>query len=113
MGELATPRSQYEQVGLADDRGPVQQWRRTEEELKANWSRSPISSSSPADTRDGAALDLARTIIRRRTPLCAPAPEKVIANGEMVRLSQPAVGSHLYSGAVPGGALVRLAHRPE
>ncbi|HEU5378157.1 MAG TPA: cob(I)yrinic acid a,c-diamide adenosyltransferase [Ktedonobacteraceae bacterium] len=85
MGELATPPENYEKVGLRITLEHVQSLERTEEALKQEV-EIPNKFIIPGDTPDGAALDLARTIIRRAERMAVKLlHDGVIANGEVVR----------------------------
>ncbi|HTI15614.1 MAG TPA: cob(I)yrinic acid a,c-diamide adenosyltransferase [Dictyobacter sp.] len=64
MGELATPPEQYEKIGLKMTPDHVQRLEQIEDELKQEVAI-PNKFIIPGDTQDGAALDLARTIVRR------------------------------------------------
>jgi cob(I)alamin adenosyltransferase len=64
MGELATPPENYEQMGLRMTVEHVQHLEQVEAELQ-HAVEIPNKFVIPGDTLDGAALDLARTIIRR------------------------------------------------
>src|SRR2546428_8542058 len=64
MGELATLPENYEKMGLRMTIEHVQRLEQIEEELKREV-EIPNKFIIPGDTLDGAALDLARTIIRR------------------------------------------------
>jgi cob(I)alamin adenosyltransferase len=64
MGELATPPEHYEQMGLHMTIEHVQHLEQVEAELQRDV-EIPNKFIIPGDTLDGAALDLARTIIRR------------------------------------------------
>jgi cob(I)alamin adenosyltransferase len=85
MGELATPPENYEKMGLRITPEHVQRLEQTEEALKQEV-EIPNKFIIPGDTPDGAALDLARTIIRRAERMAVKLlHEKVIENGEVVR----------------------------
>lgn len=85
MGELATPPENYEKMGLAMTIEHVQELERIEEELK-NAVEIPNKFIIPGDTLDGAALDLARTIIRRAERMAVKLlHDGVIQNVEVVR----------------------------
>ncbi len=85
MGELATPAEHYEQVGLRVTAEQVQWLEQVEEELKQEV-EIPNKFVIPGDTLDGAALDLARTIIRRAERMAVRLlHEQVIQNVEVVR----------------------------
>lgn len=85
MGELATPPENYEKMGLRVTPEHVQKLEQTEEALKQEV-EIPNKFIIPGDTPDGAALDLARTIIRRAERMAVKLlHEGVIENGEVVR----------------------------
>lgn len=85
MGELATPPENYEKMGLRMTAGHVQRLEQTEEALKREV-EIPNKFIIPGDTPAGAALDLARTIIRRAERMAARLlHEGIIQNGEVVR----------------------------
>jgi cob(I)alamin adenosyltransferase len=85
MGELATTPEHYEKMGLRVTAEHVQGLEQVEESLKREV-EIPNKFIIPGDTLDGAALDLARTIIRRAERMCVKLlHEGVIANGEVVR----------------------------
>jgi cob(I)alamin adenosyltransferase len=85
MGELATPPENYEKMGLRVTPEHVQRLEQTEEALKQEV-EIPNKFIIPGDTPDGAALDLARTIIRRAERMAVKLlHEGVIENGEVVR----------------------------
>lgn len=85
MGELATPPENYEKMGLRVTPEYVQRLEQTEEALKREV-EIPNKFIIPGDTPDGAALDLARTIIRRAERMAVRLlHEGVIKNGEVVR----------------------------
>lgn len=85
MGELATPPENYEKVGLRITPEHVQRLEQTEETLKQEV-EIPNKFIIPGDTPDGAALDLARTIIRRAERMAVKLlHDGVIANNEVVR----------------------------
>jgi cob(I)alamin adenosyltransferase len=85
MGELATPEENYEQVGLRITIEHVQRLEQVEEALKCEVAI-PNKFIIPGDTLDGAALDLARTIIRRAERLAVKLlHDGVIQNNEVVR----------------------------
>ncbi|HEY3991688.1 MAG TPA: cob(I)yrinic acid a,c-diamide adenosyltransferase [Ktedonobacteraceae bacterium] len=85
MGELATPPENYEKMGLRVTREHVQRLEQVEESLKQEV-EIPNKFIIPGDTPDGAALDLARTIIRRAERMAVKLlHEGVIENGEVVR----------------------------
>src|SRR5689334_13862668 len=85
MGELATPPENYEEVGLHMTIEHVQHLEQLEEELKQEV-EIPNRFIIPGDTVDGAALDLARAIIRRAERLATKLlHDQIITNGEVVR----------------------------
>lgn len=85
MGELATPPENYEQMGLRMTVEHVQRLEQMEEELKREV-EIPNKFIIPGDTLDGAALDLARTIIRRAERMAVRLlHDGVIQNTEVVR----------------------------
>lgn len=84
MGELATPAENYEKMGLRMTVEHVKHLERVEEELKREV-EIPNKFIIPGDTLDGAALDLARTMIRRAERLAVKLlHDGVIQNGEVV-----------------------------
>lgn len=85
MGELATPPENYEKMGLRITSEHVQHLEQTEDALKQEV-EIPNKFIIPGDTPDGAALDLARTIIRRAERMIVKLlHDGVIENGEVVR----------------------------
>ncbi len=85
MGELATPAENYEKMGLRMTIEHVQWLEAKEEELKREV-EIPNKFIIPGDTLDGAALDLARTMIRRAERMTVKLlHDGVIQNGEVVR----------------------------
>ena len=85
MGELATPPENYEKMGLRMTPEHVQRLEQVENALKAEV-EIPNKFIIPGDTPDGAALDLARTIIRRAERMAVKLlHDGVIQNGEVVR----------------------------
>lgn len=85
MGELATTPENYEKMGLRMTIEHVQHLEQTEEALKQEVDI-PNKFIIPGDTLDGAALDLARTIIRRAERMAAKLlHDGVIENVEVVR----------------------------
>ena len=85
MGELATPPENYEKMGLRMTIEHVQRLEQVESALKQEV-EIPNKFIIPGDTPDGAALDLARTIIRRAERMAVKLlHEGVIQNGEVVR----------------------------
>lgn len=85
MGELATPPENYEKMGLRMTAEHVQRLEQIEEELKREV-EIPNKFIIPGDTLDGAALDLARTIIRRAERMAVKLlHDEVIQNKEVIR----------------------------
>jgi cob(I)alamin adenosyltransferase len=85
MGELATPPENYEKMGLRMTAEHVKRLEQVEEQLKQEV-EIPNKFIIPGDSLDGAALDLARTIIRRAERMAARLlHDSVISNGEVVR----------------------------
>jgi cob(I)alamin adenosyltransferase len=85
MGELATPPENYEKMGLRVTSEHVQRLEQIEEALKQEV-EIPNKFIIPGDTPDGAALDLARTIIRRAERMAVKLlHDGVIENSEVVR----------------------------
>lgn len=85
MGELATPAEHYEQMGLRMTIEHVQHLELVEAELQHEV-EIPNKFIIPGDTLDGAALDLARTIIRRAERMAVKLlHDGVIQNTEVVR----------------------------
>ncbi len=85
MGELATTPENYEKMGLRMTIEHVQQLEKIEEQLKQEVDI-PNKFIIPGDTLDGAALDLARTIIRRAERMAVKLlHDHVIENVEVVR----------------------------
>jgi cob(I)alamin adenosyltransferase len=85
MGELATPPENYEQVGLRVTAGHVRRLEEEAERLKQEV-EIPNRFIIPGDTPEGAALDFARTVIRRAERLAVKLlHEGIIQNGEVVR----------------------------
>ncbi len=85
MGELATPPEQYEKMGLRMTHEHVQRLEQIEEELKREV-EIPNKFIIPGDTLDGAALDLARTVIRRAERMAVKLlHDGIIHNGEVIR----------------------------
>jgi cob(I)alamin adenosyltransferase len=85
MGELATPPENYEKMGLRMTPEHVQRLEQVENALKAEV-EIPNKFIIPGDSPDGAALDLARTIIRRAERMAVKLlHDGVIQNGEVVR----------------------------
>lgn len=85
MAELATPAENLAAVGMRITPEHVQWLEETEEQLKAEV-EIPNKFIIPGDSLDGAALDLARTIIRRAERLAARLRhEGVTANDDLLR----------------------------
>lgn len=85
MGELATPPEHYEKMGLRMTSEHVQRLEQLEEALKQEV-EIPNKFVIPGDTPAGAALDLARTVIRRAERMAVKLlHDGVIANAEVVR----------------------------
>src|SRR5712691_10414801 len=85
MGELATTPENYEKMGLRMTVQHVQRLEQVEEQLKREV-EIPNKFIVPGDTSDGAALDLARTIIRRAERMTVKLlHDGDIQNGEVVR----------------------------
>jgi cob(I)alamin adenosyltransferase len=85
MGELATPPEHYEKIGLRMTIEHVRRLEQVEESLKREV-EIPNKFIIPGDTLDGAALDLARAIIRRAERMAVKLlHDGVIQNGEVVR----------------------------
>ncbi len=85
MAELATPPEHYEKMGFRMTVEHVQRLEQVEEALKREV-EIPNKFIIPGDTLDGAALDLARTIIRRAERMAVKLlHDGVIENGEVVR----------------------------
>ena len=85
MGELATTPENYEKMGLSMTIEHVQHLEQVEEHLKREV-EIPNKFIIPGDTLDGAALDLARTIIRRAERMAVKLlHDGVIQNSEVVR----------------------------
>jgi cob(I)alamin adenosyltransferase len=85
MGELATPPENQEAVGIHMSADRTQWLDSLEAELKAEV-EIPNKFVIPGDTLDGAALDLARTIIRRAERMAARLMhEGIVRNPEIVR----------------------------
>ena len=85
MAELATTPENYEQMGFRMTAEHVQRLEQVEEALKQEV-EIPNKFIIPGDTPDGAALDLARTIIRRVERMAVKLlHDGVIENGEVVR----------------------------
>jgi cob(I)alamin adenosyltransferase len=85
MGELATTPENYEKMGLRMTAEHIQWLEQVEESLKQEV-EIPNKFIIPGDTLDGAALDLARTIIRRAERMAVKLlHDGVIQNGEVIR----------------------------
>jgi len=85
MAELATPPENYEKMGFRMTVEHVKRLEEVEESLKHEV-EIPNKFIIPGDTLDGAALDLARTIIRRAERKAVKLlHDGVIENGEVVR----------------------------
>jgi cob(I)alamin adenosyltransferase len=85
MGELATLPENYEKMGLRMTIEHVQRLEQIEEELKCEV-EIPNKFIIPGDTLDGAALDLARTIIRRAERMAVKLlHDGIIQNTEVIR----------------------------
>jgi len=85
MAELATLPEHYEKMGFRMTHEHVQWLEQVEESLKQEV-EIPNKFIIPGDTPDGAALDLARTIIRRAERMTVKLlHDGVIQNGEVVR----------------------------
>lgn len=85
MGELATTPENYEKMGLRMTADHVQWLEQVEESLKQEV-EIPNKFIIPGDTLDGAALDLARTIIRRAERMAVKLlHDGVIQNDELIR----------------------------
>ncbi|MBA2395206.1 MAG: cob(I)yrinic acid a,c-diamide adenosyltransferase [Ktedonobacteraceae bacterium] len=85
MGELATPEENYAKMGLFITSDHVKRLELVEEDLKREV-EIPNKFIIPGDTLDGAALDLARTMIRRAERMAVKLlHEGVIHNNEVVR----------------------------
>jgi cob(I)alamin adenosyltransferase len=85
MGELATTPENYEKMGLRMTADHVQWLEQVEESLKQEV-EIPNKFIIPGDTLDGAALDLARTIIRRAERMAVKLlHDGAIQNGEVIR----------------------------
>lgn len=85
MAELATPHENQAAIGMAMTAEHVRWLEETEERLKAAV-EIPNKFVIPGDSLDGAALDLARTIIRRAERMTVRLlHDGVVTNGETVR----------------------------
>jgi cob(I)alamin adenosyltransferase len=85
MAELATTPENYEKMGFRMTAEHVQWLEQVEESLKQEV-EIPNKFVIPGDTLDGAALDLARTIIRRAERMTVKLlHDGVIQNDELIR----------------------------
>lgn len=85
MGELATPPENYEKMGLRITIKHVQHLEQIEEQLKQEV-EIPNKFIIPGDSPDGAAFDLARTIIRRAERMAVKLLHgDIIQNAEVIR----------------------------
>jgi cob(I)alamin adenosyltransferase len=85
MAELATPPEHLDAVGMRITPDQVAWLETSEEQLKSEV-EIPNKFVIPGDSLDGAALDLARTIIRRAERMAARLlHDGVIANGDVLR----------------------------
>jgi cob(I)alamin adenosyltransferase len=85
MAELATPPENYEKMGFRMTVEHVHRLEQVEDSLKKEV-EIPNKFIIPGDTVDGAALDLARTVIRRAERMAVKLlHDGVIENGEVVR----------------------------
>ncbi|HLZ80026.1 MAG TPA: cob(I)yrinic acid a,c-diamide adenosyltransferase [Ktedonobacteraceae bacterium] len=85
MGELATTAENYEKMGLRMTVEHVRWLEEVEESLKEEV-EIPNKFIIPGDTPDGAALDLARTIIRRAERMAVKLlHDGIIQNSEVIR----------------------------
>lgn len=85
MGELATTPENYAKMGLRMTTEHVKRLEEVEDTLKREV-EIPNKFIIPGDTLDGAALDLARTIIRRAERMAVKLlHDGVIQNNEVVR----------------------------
>lgn len=85
MAELATPQEHLQAVGMRITEEHVAWLEKTEEELK-NAVDIPNKFVIPGDSLDGAALDLARTIIRRAERMVVKLQhEGIINNPDLLR----------------------------
>ncbi len=84
MAELATPPANYEKMGFRITAEHVHRLEQDEEALKREV-EIPNKFIIPGDTLDGAALDLARTVIRRAERMAVKLlHDGIIANKEVV-----------------------------
>lgn len=85
MAELATPPEHLAAVGMRINSGHISRLEATEEQLKTEVDI-PNKFIIPGDSRDGAALDLARTVIRRAERLAARlVHDGTVQNPEVLR----------------------------
>jgi cob(I)alamin adenosyltransferase len=85
MAELATPPENLDAIGMRITPDHVRWLEASEEQLKSEVAI-PNKFVIPGDSLDGAALDLARTIIRRAERMTARLlHDGVIANGDVLR----------------------------
>lgn len=85
MAELATPPEHLDAVGMRITPEHILKLEATEDTLKAEVTI-PEKFVIPGDSMDGAALDVARTVIRRAERMAAHLlHDGTIANGEVVR----------------------------
>src|SRR5579859_1110941 len=115
MAELATPPEHLDAVGMRVTAEAVRELERTEDKLKAEVTI-PEKFIIPGDSADGAALDLARTIVRRAERMAAKLlHDGTISNGEVVRylnrLSDVVFILARYLEAKQGGSTI--ASRPD
>lgn len=112
MGELATPAENYDKVGLRMTGEHVRALEQAEEQLKQEV-EIPNAFIIPGDTLDGAALDLARAIIRRAERMAAKLlHDGVIHNVEVVRYLNR-LSDVIFILARSIEVKSSLAHRPE
>jgi cob(I)alamin adenosyltransferase len=112
MGELATPPENYEKMGLRMTSEHVQRLEQVEETLKGEV-EIPNKFIIPGDTPDGAALDLARTVIRRAERMTVKLlHDGVIQNDEVVRYLNR-LSDLIFILARYVEVKSSLAHRPE
>ncbi|HEY7983904.1 MAG TPA: cob(I)yrinic acid a,c-diamide adenosyltransferase [Ktedonobacterales bacterium] len=115
MAELATPPENLAAVGMRVTGEAVRELERVEDELKAEITI-PEKFVIPGDSVDGAALDVARTVVRRAERMAAKLlHDGTINNGEVVRylnrLSDVVFILARYLEAKQGGST--LATRPD
>ena len=116
MAELATPPENLAAVGMRVTTEQVAWLERTEDELKAEVDI-PNRFVIPGDSLDGAALDLARTVIRRAERMVARLlHDQAIQNPEVLRylnrLSDLVFILARYSEAKQGGSTQAIRERP-